>query len=161
MRTLQGKEISLATLRGRTVVLDFWGTWCPPCVASLPELKDVLRKYDTERLVLLSVSVGDEEGPWRAFVAKHGMTWPQYRDADHGLADAFGIHAFPTYVVIDGEGAILDQIQGLNDRQSLGYRLRARLEPLLEGKRQSSGPVGADGAADLRDRPQQPGRSDQ
>ena len=135
VRTLQGEDISLASLRGRTVVLDFWGTWCPPCVASLPELKDLLRKYATDRLVLLSVSVGDEDEAWREFVAKKGMTWPQYRDADRRLVEAFQVRAYPTYVVIDGEGAILDQLQGLDESHSLAYRLRSRLDAILDAKR--------------------------
>jgi len=129
--TLAGDELSLASLRGKVVVLDFWGSWCAPCVASLPELRDLVRRYDPTQLVLLSVNVGDTEEKWRAFVDRNGMTWPQCRDEDSRLTDALGVDSFPTYLVLDGEGAIVAQVSGLNETQSVGFRLREPLEALL------------------------------
>ncbi len=130
LRTRQGEEISLASLRGRVAVLDFWGTWCGPCRASVPELKDLVRRYG-DRLTVLSISVHDDEPRWASFVESHGMSWPQYRDADGSLAQRFGVHSFPTYLVLDGEGAIVHRITGLNERQSVQYRLRQTLEAVL------------------------------
>jgi thioredoxin-like negative regulator of GroEL len=136
LTTMQGQQLSLQQLAGRVVVMDFWATWCPPCRESVPELKALTRKYPTEKLVLISVSGDKDENAWRDFVAKKKMDWAQYRDSNHKILDAFGIQAFPTYLVIDGEGVIRERITGLNPQETVVYRLKATLGqmPQLEGE---------------------------
>jgi thiol-disulfide isomerase/thioredoxin len=136
VNTMQGQRVSLKQLAGRVVVLDFWATWCPPCRESVPELKDLAKKYPTEKLMLISVSADDDENAWREFVANKKMDWAQYRDADQRIRTAFGIHAFPTYLVIDGEGIIKQRITGLNPQETVVHRLKATLGqmPQLEGE---------------------------
>ena len=95
------------------------------------ELRDLRRKWPEERLALISVSVDDDEAAWRGFVAGHGMTWPQHRDADGRLASAFRVSAFPTYILLDGDGVEVRRLSGLNERQSVGYRLQRELEGVL------------------------------
>ena len=103
----QGEQISLAELRGKVVVLDFWGTWCPPCVESIPSLRSMHKKYAKEpSFVLLGISSDREEDVWKDFTEKNKMVWPQFRDHDRRIHRAFGIRAFPTYVVIDHEGIV-------------------------------------------------------
>jgi thiol-disulfide isomerase/thioredoxin len=135
LTTLKGQPLSLRDLAGRVVVMDFWATWCPPCRESVPELKELTRKYPTDKLVLISVSADKDENAWREFVAKKKMDWAQYRDGDGGILEAFGIHSFPTYLVIDGDGVIKERIRGLNPQQTVVYRLKAVLGqmPQLEG----------------------------
>ncbi len=134
--TSQGQQLSLQSLAGRIVVMDFWATWCPPCRESVPELKDLTKKYPTDKLVLISVSADKDENAWREFVAKKKMDWAQYRDSDHRVLDAFGIRAFPTYLVIDGDGYIQERITGLNPQQTVVHRLKEVLGrmPQLEGE---------------------------
>lgn len=136
LTTLQGQQMSLGRLAGRVVVMDFWATWCPPCRASVPELKELTKKYPTDKLVLISVSADKDEKEWREFVAKKNMDWAQYRDTDHRVVDAFAIRAFPTYLVIDGDGVIKERITGLNPQESVVHRLKATLQqmPQLEGE---------------------------
>lgn len=129
--TLDGERLSLTSLRGQAVVLDFWATWCGPCVKSLPELRELRRAWAAQRLTLISVSVDADEGSWKAFVAKNKMDWPQHRDVEHALTKRFGVQAFPTYVVIDPEGAIVERVVGLNAQRSVVARVRAALQPLL------------------------------
>ncbi len=133
--TLQGKDISLSQLRGNIVVLDFWATWCPPCRASVSELKDLTRKYSNAKVVLISISGDKDEQAWREFVAKKNMDWPQYRDTNDSVMNSFDVHAFPTYVVIDGEGVIKERIRGMDPQERIVHRLKATLRdlPQLEG----------------------------
>ena len=111
----EGEYISLEDLKGKVVVLDFWGTWCPPCVESIPDLRTLYKKYSKEpSFMLISVSSDNDEAEWRDFTEKNKMVWPQYRDKDHKILRAFGIHAFPTYLVIDHEGIVRYQSIGMS-----------------------------------------------
>jgi thioredoxin-like negative regulator of GroEL len=137
--TLQGQDVSLEQLSGKVVVLDFWATWCPPCRESVPELKQLTRKYPTEKLALISISADQDEGAWREFVAKKNMDWPQFRDSDGKTRGAFSVRAFPTYLVIDGSGAIRQRIVGMNPQETIVHRLRDLLAsmPQLEGEQRN------------------------
>jgi thiol-disulfide isomerase/thioredoxin/Tfp pilus assembly protein PilF len=134
--SMQGQQLSLQGLAGRVIVMDFWATWCPPCRESVPELKELTRKYPLKKLVLISVSADKDEQQWREFVAKKKMDWAQYRDADKRIMNSFDIHSFPTYLVINGDGVIKERITGLNPQESVVHRLRDTLGrmPQLEGE---------------------------
>jgi thioredoxin-like negative regulator of GroEL len=126
-----GQEISLQSLKGKVVVLDFWATWCPPCRESIPDLKELVRKYGEKKFVLLSISVDHDEAAWRKFLEKHAMTWPQCRDQDLTFRQ-FEVNAFPTYIVLDGEGAVRLEIDGTDDQRTLASRLQETLESMPE-----------------------------
>lgn len=130
VKALTGEQVSLQQFAGKVLVMDFWATWCAPCRESVGELKGLTRKYPAERLVLISVSADKDEDSWRDFIDKKHMGWLQYRDSDHQLLDAFGIHSFPTYLVIDGDGIIRTRITGLNPHETVVHRLRATLEQM-------------------------------
>ncbi len=132
--TLQGQDVSLKGLSGKVVVMDFWATWCPPCRASVGELKELTRKYSNDKVVLISVSDDRNEDAWRDFIAKKKMDWPQFRDTDEAIIHSFGVHAFPTYIVIDGDGIVRKRISGLNPTESVVYRLKETLESMPQLK---------------------------
>lgn len=118
--TSEAEHISLEDLRGKVVVLDFWGTWCPPCVASVPSLRGLNKKYAKEpSFVMIGISSDREEEPWRKFTAKNKMVWPQYWDRDRKIQQAFVVYAFPTYVVIDHEGIVRFRASGTSWKDSL------------------------------------------
>jgi thiol-disulfide isomerase/thioredoxin len=135
LATLQGQEVSLQDLQGKIVVLDFWATWCPPCRESVGELKDLTKKYPVDKVVLISISVDENDAAWRKFVADKKMMWLQYRDADGKMQNSYGVHSFPTYMVIDGEGVMRQRLSGLNPQQTVVHRLKETLAamPQLEG----------------------------
>lgn len=111
--TAEGEYISLEDLKGKVVLLDFWGTWCPPCVASLPALRSLYKKYSKDSsFVMIGISVRDEEETWRAFTAAEKMVWPQFRDAENKVQRAFAVNRFPTYIVLDHEGIIRYRASG-------------------------------------------------
>ena len=125
-----GQDISLESLKGKVVLLDFWATWCGPCRDALPELKALIRKYGEKNFVLLSVSVDEDEAAWRRVLQKNAMTWPQCRDQE--LTRLFGVNAFPTYIVLDGEGVVRQQTDGTDDHRSLASRLKETLDSMPE-----------------------------
>jgi peroxiredoxin len=105
--TADGEYISSDDLRGKVVLLDFWGTWCAPCVASVPALRDLQKRFSKEsQFRMISVSNDTNEGTWRGFIEKNQMVWTQYLDRDHHVLRAFDVHSFPTYILIDAEGIL-------------------------------------------------------
>jgi len=115
LTTSEGEVIAIDDLRGKVVLLDFWGTWCPPCVASVPSLRDMHKRYAKEKsFVMISVSVHDEEDKWRGFIFKNQMDWSQFRDRDGKMQRAFRVDKFPTYILIDHEGIVRFRVSGLS-----------------------------------------------
>lgn len=118
--TSEGEYISLDDLKGKVVVLDFWGTWCPPCVASVPGLRDLNKKYSKESsFVMISVSSDSDEGTWKDFITREKMVWHQFLDRDRAVQRAFAVRAFPTYIVLDRDGVIRYRSIGMSlDKES-------------------------------------------
>jgi len=109
--TTEGQRVSLDGLKGKAVLIDFWATWCAPCREALPHMKDIAKKFQGQPLVVLSVSLDDDEQKWKAFVAKNEMTWPQYCDGGFKgpIATMFGVHSIPQTFTIDADGVLQDQ----------------------------------------------------
>jgi peroxiredoxin len=125
--SLQGEYITLDDLKGKVVVLDFWGTWCPPCVESVPELRNLHKRYSKEAsFVLIGISSDRDEEAWKGFTDKNKMVWPQYRDENRKIQNAFNIRAYPTYIVIDHEGIVRYQSSGF------GWGRAANLEDAIK-----------------------------
>ena len=116
--TLSRELLELDSLHGKVVVLDFWGTWCPPCVKALPELRDLQKRYGKEAFLLVGISSDTDERVLRDFVAKNQMEWTQSWDRDRKIQQAYDIRAWPTYVVIDDEGIVRLRTTGASSVQS-------------------------------------------
>jgi len=112
--TSGGQLFSMDDLQGKVVLLDFWAIWCPPCHAALPHLREINKKFQRQPLVILSVSLDGDEQKWRDFIAKNGMTWPQYREAGVNgvLARMFDVTAIPRTFIIDADGILRDEHLG-------------------------------------------------
>ncbi len=147
--TLSGETYSSKQLAGRFVVLDFWATWCPPCRASIGELRELSQKYPAEQALLISISADEDEKTWQDFVAAKKMQWAQVWDGPGRVAELFGVQAFPTYIVIDGEGVIVKRISGLNPQQSVAARLKDELKKAMQeaGSRGRSSAIQPDAKA--------------
>jgi thiol-disulfide isomerase/thioredoxin/Tfp pilus assembly protein PilF len=107
-----GRTMSLEALKGKIVLLDFWASWCGPCVKALPSVRKLQKDHVNDPLVILGISADRDERAWRAFTSKNGMVWPQYWDEDQRLRRIFGVTAIPTYVLIDAEGVEQLRIRG-------------------------------------------------
>lgn len=114
IKTLTGQSLSMDDLAGKVVLIDFWATWCPPCVASIPHVREIAKHFAGPNFAILSVSLDFDENKWKAFVAKNNMMWPQYRDSSlHGeMSTLFRIQAIPQAFVIDEDGVLQGQQVG-------------------------------------------------
>jgi thioredoxin-like negative regulator of GroEL len=131
--TSDGRSVTLADFKGKAVLIDFWTTWCPPCRESVPEIKALRKKYG-DRLAVLSVSSDTERDRWSEYITQHQMAWLQSWDKDNhpSVMDAFGVHSFPTYVLLDGDGEVRARVNGLNPQESLSDLLHDTLGKCLE-----------------------------
>lgn len=125
--TLKGPRVALSELRGKVVLLDFWGTWCAPCRAAVPELKKLAKEMAAEPFVLVSIS--DERNPRKLeeFTAAHGMDWPQAWDDEQRVTRAtYKVSSFPTYILVGADGRVLHVQSGWGSRAKRELRKRVR-----------------------------------
>lgn len=110
--TLAGKPFRLAELRGKVVLLDFWATWCAPCVAELPNVRKLHDQYSRDGLVVVGISFDRNADAARAFVADEHLDWTQIfaEKADKSpLADIYGVSAIPATFLIGPDGKVIDR----------------------------------------------------
>jgi peroxiredoxin len=107
-KDLKGERFRLESLRGKYVLLDFWATWCAPCVAELPRLQSAYDKYRESGFEIVGVSLDETKDAVTDFVKVRNIRWPQIHNAscDADLVEAFGVTTIPATFLIDPQGAI-------------------------------------------------------
>jgi thiol-disulfide isomerase/thioredoxin len=108
LKTPDGKEVSLAGLKGKVVLLDFWATWCGPCKAAMPSIQKLHEKYDGKQVAILGVNTWERGAPDLAakYMEKNSLTYGLLLKGDD-LAKAYGISGIPTLVLIGPDGKII------------------------------------------------------
>jgi peroxiredoxin len=120
---LDGTTISLGDLTGKVVVLDFFATWCQPCLQEIPHLAQINENYDSSHVVVLSIgSSSDSESDLRQFRDEYQMNWAVARDTD-GALDKYNVRYIPTLVIVDQEGCIYYRNEGLTDASVLSSNI--------------------------------------
>jgi cytochrome c biogenesis protein CcmG, thiol:disulfide interchange protein DsbE len=125
-----GGESSLADYRGKVVVLNFWASWCPPCIEELPLLQRTQRRIEGRRATVLGVNYQDIPEDALRFVRRFRLTYPSLRDRDGEYAEDFDAFAFPETFVVDRQGRIAAVRRGPVDKRWL----ERTLPPLLGGR---------------------------
>jgi|SRR6185312_1906737 len=133
---LAGKTWRLADLRGRAVLLNFWASWCPPCRAEMPSLQDMAAFYGPDKIIVLAVNFKESQGTAARFARASALTLPVLLDPHGDIARQWGVHVFPTTVLIDTAGRPSAVVQGEVDWTGQGgERLIA---PLLSAPQPAS-----------------------
>jgi cytochrome c biogenesis protein CcmG, thiol:disulfide interchange protein DsbE len=103
VKTDQGREATPTNFGGKVLVLNFWATWCPPCIAETPSLNQFERKFRDKGVVVLGVSVDKNPKKYRRFLEHFHLTFDTYRDPDATISADYGTFQYPeTFVIKDG-----------------------------------------------------------
>lgn len=111
MKTIAGETFQLSKLKGKTIVLDFWASWCPDCRKDAPQVVEMYQRYHQKGVEFVGISMDTDEDKWKKTVKTLGITYTQvselkkFRDTD--ISKMYGVHWIPSLVVIDRDGKVL------------------------------------------------------
>ena len=106
-----GSQVDLARLRGKVVLIDFWATWCHPCMEEVPEVVATYNQFHNQGFEVVGISLDADLNQMRAVTRERAMAWPQYFDGklwNNDLAKRFGIRSIPTMWLLDKNGKLAD-----------------------------------------------------
>lgn len=141
MVTLDGRYLTPADFAGRAVLLDFWGTWCPPCREASPALGRLAKRLEGDPFELVGVSNDSTRDVLERYVEEHAMDWTQVWDRDGSVArDAFLVRTYPTYIVMDHEGRVVYRVSGWGE--TIRRELEAQVHFAVRKARKAAEPAG-------------------
>ena len=122
-------NVELSDYRGKVVYLDFWASWCPPCLVSLPVLEELRQEFPESEFQVIAVNVDRQPAKARSFLAKRKIGYPSATDPDGRIPEKFGIETMPTSFLIDRQGIVRHVHRGFRkgDVDDLRGRIRALL----------------------------------
>ena len=129
-KSLDGKEVALSDYagKGKIVLVDFWASWCAPCIRTLPGLVSTYQKYKNKGFEIVGISLDNNQQNWANATAKYQITWPQLSNLEgwsDPAAQAYGINSIPATLLLDGDGTIIGK--NLNEAE-----LEQKLSELLK-----------------------------
>jgi thiol-disulfide isomerase/thioredoxin len=108
---LDGRDVDLSSMKGKVILIDFWATWCGPCVGEIPHVKEAYEKLNDKGFEIVGISFDSEKDALQKFVKKEKMEWPQYFDGkgwQNAYGTTYGIHSIPTMWLVDKKGNLRD-----------------------------------------------------
>jgi peroxiredoxin len=127
------KSLSLAAYRGKVVYLDFWASWCPPCLTSLPLLEKLRKEFPSDQFQVLAVNVDQDPEKARKFLSRAQVGYPSATDPKGRIPETFGIETMPTSFLIDRSGVIRYVHHGF--RKGDVAPLRERIQKLVAARK--------------------------
>jgi len=114
-KDVAGKPLSIANYKGKVVLIDFWATWCMPCVRELPNVIKAFEAYHKKGFEIIGISLDKDKDKLTAFTKEKDMTWPQYFDGlgwQNKLAVKYGVNSIPATYLLGGDGKIIGKDLG-------------------------------------------------
>ena len=112
LENLDGQSISLSDFRGKPVLINFWATWCRPCVSEMPYLQQVYEEWSEKGVAVLAINIGENPTEVKGFLQAHNLSLPVLLDTKENAARKYNITGIPTSFFIDGGGIIRHKIMG-------------------------------------------------
>jgi cytochrome c biogenesis protein CcmG/thiol:disulfide interchange protein DsbE len=121
-------KLSLASLRGKVVVLNFWASWCAPCKKEAPLLEAAWRRWRADGVVVVGVDAQDFSGDARKFMRRYGLTYPNVHDGPGNVLPKYGVTGFPETYFVSRKGRLVDGVTGEISKDQLAAGIRRALE---------------------------------
>ncbi len=115
LRDVNGKAVSLSSLKGKVILLNFWATWCPPCKAEMPSMNKLYNEMRAKGLEIVAVSSDNALAPIKEFLAKSRVDFIVLFDENKAVSKAFKVFSMPTTFLIDRNGFIVEKYYGEYD----------------------------------------------
>ena len=119
VKTISGETFSLATLKGKPVLLDFWATWCRPWRRSMPVLEKISIEFKNSDLVILGVNTGEDREVVEEFLKKAQFEYPAVLSGESGILESYKVTAYPTFILIGRDGKIVANEVGFGGEDQL------------------------------------------
>ncbi len=129
---LEGNTVRLSDFRGKTVFVNFWATWCPPCRAELPEMERLYRKYRDRGVVILGVDIREASLVVQAFVQEGGFSWTFLLDGTGMVASRYRVAGIPASFFVDAQGIIRATHTGAMNFQTMESKLLVAMGGLAD-----------------------------
>ena len=110
-----GSTVNLKDYHHRFVLLNFWATWCVPCLKEMPDLEKAYQKMGSKKLIVLAVGMGEDKSSISKFAEKHDFTFPMIADSTLEIARLYGVENIPITYLINPEGVIIGRALGIRD----------------------------------------------
>ena len=126
---LDGREVDVAKLKGKVVLVEFWSTWCGPCVAEMPQVKAAYQKFHDRGFEVVAISLDDKESVLRRFIKEKDLPWPQYFDGkgwENKFALRYGIFSIPTMWLVNKPGNLISTEARFDLEQEVASLLDAK-----------------------------------
>ena len=106
LQLFDGRTFTLSKHQGEAVIVNFFASWCIPCIAEAPALEAIHREYSDKKVIVLGIAIKDTESAAKGFVDKHALSFPTGLDMDEKIKENFGVYGLPTTFFINGNGLI-------------------------------------------------------